>query len=129
MHVYLEVEMATNADRVTGLPDCANALARIDALPAENERWSRHVSVEVAAPLPFSVDQQVVAIENRVIADSQHLAVTDSNQRCAAGGDYVEALVGAAAAARGTELAYVAASPVRPMDREDVVVVGDAAVG
>jgi hypothetical protein len=49
-------------------------------------------------------------------------------QRCIAGGDDVEALVGAAAAARGAEFADRAAGSVRALDREDVVVVGGGAV-
>ena len=61
--------------------------------------------VEVAAVLAFAVDQQVVAVEDRVIAASAAPAVADRDQLGPAGGDDVEALVGAAAAARRAEFA------------------------
>ncbi|HEX4669990.1 MAG TPA: hypothetical protein VH275_08480 [Solirubrobacterales bacterium] len=83
--------------------------------------------VEVAAPLAFAVDQQVVAVENRVVADAQDAAIGDGDQLGPAGGDDVEALVGAAAVARDAEFADGAADAVRALDREDVAVVGDAA--
>jgi hypothetical protein len=86
------------------------------------------VGVEVAAVLAFAVDQQVVAVENRVVAAAQDAAAPDRDQRRVAGGDDVEALVTAAAAARDAEFADVAARPVWALDREDVVVVRDGAV-
>jgi len=85
--------------------------------------------VAVTAPLPFPVDQEIVAVEDWVIAAAQNLAAAHRHQRRAASGDDVEALVGAPAAARRTELADVAAGPVRALDRENVVVVGEAAGG
>ena len=97
------------------------------ARPVDRGR-AGHVGVEVAAVLAFAVDQQVVAVEDRVVAGAQHPAVAHRDQRRAAGGDDVEALVGAAAAARRAEFADRAAGPVRALDREDVAVEGDAAV-
>jgi hypothetical protein len=67
------------------------------------------VGVEVAAALAFAVDQQVVAVEDRVVAGPEDAAVADRDQRRLAGGDDVEALVGAAAVAAGAELADRAA--------------------
>jgi hypothetical protein len=94
------------------------------------------VGVEVAAPLAFAVDQQVVAVEDRVVGSAENAAVGDRDQRGLAGGDDVEALVGAAAVAGGAELPDRAAGPVRALDREDVAVVrspadraGDASRG
>jgi hypothetical protein len=86
------------------------------------------VGVEVGAILAFPVDQQVVAVEDRVIAGTQHLAVANGDQRRAAGGDDVEAIVSAATAARSAELADRAAGAVRALDREDVAVEGGGAV-
>jgi hypothetical protein len=129
MHVDLEVEMAANRDRVAGLPDEADRLAGVDSLAAVNQRRPRHVGVEVGAVLAFAVDQQVVAVEDRVIAGTQDLAVADRYQRRVAGRDDVEALVGAAAVAGGAEFADRAAGAVRALDREDMTVGGEAAVG
>ena len=89
---------------------------------------SRHVRVEVAARLPFAVEQQVVAVEDRVIAGPQHRAVAHRDQRSAAGGDDVEAFMPAATAARRAELTDVSPSAVRALNGEDVVEVGEAAV-
>jgi hypothetical protein len=86
------------------------------------------VGVEVGAALAFAVDQQVVAVEDRVIAAAQHLAVADRYQRRATGSDDVKALVGAAAAAGGAEFADRTAGAVRALDREDVAVEGEATV-
>jgi hypothetical protein len=74
------------------------------------------------------VDQQVVAVEDRVITGPQHLTVAHRDQRRVAGGNNVEALVGAAAAARSAEFSDRAAGAVRALDREDVAEVGEAAV-
>ena len=129
MHVDLEVEMTTDCDRIAGLPHRADSLAGIDALAAMDQGWPGHVGIEVASVLAFAVDQKVVAVEDRVVAGSQDPAVADGYQRRAAGGDDVEALVGAAAAAGGTEFTDRAAGAVRSLDREDVVEIGDGAVG
>lgn len=128
MHVDLEVEMASDADRVAGLPHGADALACEDALASPDQRRPGHVGVEVASCLAFAVDQQVVAVEDRVVAGPQDLAAADRHQRRATGGDDVEAFVPAAAAAGCAELADVAARAVGAPDGEDVVVVGTAAV-
>jgi hypothetical protein len=61
------------------------------------------------------------------MAPAQNAAAGNGNQLRPAGGDDVEALVGAAAATRRAEFADAAADAVRPLDREDVAVVGDAA--
>jgi hypothetical protein len=86
------------------------------------------VGVEVAAILAFAVDQQVVAVEDRVVAAAQGPAVADGDQLGAAGGDDVEALVAAATAARGAELANRPAVAMGTLDRKDVTVERDAAV-
>ena len=66
---------------------------------------------------------------DRVIARAQDLAVADRYQWRVAGGDDVEALVGAAAAAGGAEFSDWAAGAVGALDGEDVAVVGGGAVG
>lgn len=128
-NVNLEVQVTADRDRVAGLPHRADSLADIDAFAAVDQGRPRHVGVEVGAILAFAVDQQVVAVEDRVIAGPQHLAAPDRYQRRVAGGDDVKALVGAAAAAGGAEFADRAAGAVGALDREDVAEVGKAAVG
>jgi hypothetical protein len=127
--VDLEVEMAADRAGVAGLPHRPDTLPRIDAIAPMDQGRAAHMGVEVAAILAFAVDQQEVAVEDRVVAATQDAAVTDGDQWRAAGGDDVEALMGAAAAARGAEFADRAARAVRSFDREDVAVIGDAAVG
>jgi hypothetical protein len=128
VHVDLEVEVAADRDRVACLPHRADSLAGINALAAVNQGGPGHVGVEVGAVLAFAVDQQVVAVEDRVIAGVQNFAVANGDQWGAAGGDDVKALVGAAAAAGGTEFADRATAAVRALDREDVAVVGSGPV-
>jgi hypothetical protein len=125
--VDLEVEVATDADRVAGLPHRADALPLPDPLALVHQRRSRQVGVEVAALLAFAVDQQVVAVEDGVVAGPQDPAIGDRDQLGPAGGDDVEALVDAAAAAGCAEFADGATGSVRALDREDVAVVGDGA--
>jgi hypothetical protein len=126
--VDLEVEVAADRDCVAGLPHRADLLSGPDSVALFDQGRAGHVCVEVAAVLGFAVDQQVVAVEDRVVAAVQDAAIADRYQRGVAGGDDVEALVGSAAAAGGAEFAGVAARAVRALDREDVVVVGDGAV-
>jgi hypothetical protein len=126
--VYLEVEVTADGDRVACLPHRADSLSGPDSIALVDEGRTGHVGVEVAAVLAFAVNQQVVAVEDRVIAGLEDAAVADGYKRCVAGGDDVEALVGAAAVAGSTEFTYRASGPVRALDREDVVVVGEAAV-
>lgn len=126
--VDLEVEVAADRDRVAGLADGADLLARVDVIASPDQGRAGHVSVEVAALLAFAVDQQVVAVEDRVIARLQHRAVADRDQRGPASGDDVEALVSAAAAARGAEFADRTAAAMRALDGEDVGVVLDGTI-
>lgn len=129
MDVDLEVEVTADSAGIAGLPHHADPLALPDPLALVDQGRLPHVGVEVAAVLTFAVDQQVVAVEDRVIAGSQNLAVANRDQFGAAGGDDVEAFVRAPARAGRAEGADEAAGPVRPLDREDVAVVGGAAVG
>lgn len=116
----LEVEMTADGTGISGLADRANSLPGPDTIAALDRRQTDHVSVEVAALLALAVDQQVVAVEDRVIAHVQHKAGRDGNQGRAAGGDDVEAFVRPATAARGAEFADGAARPVRPVYGEDM---------
>src|SRR4051794_29173619 len=79
-HVDLEMEVAADCDRVAGLADRADSLAGVDTLAAVDQGGPRHVGVEVGAVLAFAVDQQVVAVEDRVIAAAQDSAVADRDQ-------------------------------------------------
>jgi hypothetical protein len=79
--------------------------------------------------LALPVDQQVVAIEHRVMAAAQHPAGAHRDQRRPAGSDDVEPFMRAPTAPWGSELADEAAGPVRPVNWEDVRVVAGAAVG
>jgi hypothetical protein len=127
--VDLEMEVAADADRVAGLADGADALALPDPLALGDRGWARQMGVEVAALLAFAVDQQVVAVEDRVVAGPKDAAVADRDQLGLAGGDDVEALVAATAAAPGAEFADPATGAVRALDRKDVAVVRSAADG
>lgn len=118
--VDLEVEVAADGAGVAGLADGADPLAGPDAVAAIDGRRAGQVGVEVAAPLGLAVDQQVVAVEDRVIAGAQHAPGRRRDERRPTGGDDVKALMSAPAAARDAELADVAAGPVGPSDREDV---------
>ena len=128
MDVDLEVEVAADRDCVAGLPHRTDSLSRPDSVALLDQGRAGHMGVEVGAILGFAVDQQVVAVEDWVVAGAQDAAVAYRYQRRVAGGDDVEALVAAAAAAWGAEFADVAARAVGALDREDVVVVGDSAV-
>jgi hypothetical protein len=123
--VDLEVEVAADRDRVAGLADSADPLPLPDPLAPVDRGRARQVGVEVAAPLAFAVDQQVVAVEDRVVGRAQDAAVGDRDQLGPAGGDDVESLVGATAATGGAEFTDGTANAVRALDREDVAVVGD----
>jgi hypothetical protein len=129
MHVDLEVEVAADGAGIAGLTDEADGLAGPDALSTTDQGRPGHVGIEVGAVLAFAVDQQVVAVEDGVIAGLEHLAVADRYERGSAGGDDVEALVSATAASRGAEFADRAAAAVRALDGEEVAEVGEAAVG
>lgn len=129
MDVDLEVELAADGTGVAGLTDHADPLAGPDVVAAVDERRPQQVRVEVAVLLALTVDFQVVAIEDRVIAGAQNLARGDGDQFGSAGGKDVEAFVDAAAVARGTELADRAAFAVRALNREDVGIEGLGPVG
>lgn len=122
------MEMATDADRVAGLPHGADALAGEDSITAVERGRVGHVGVEIGALLAFAVDQQVVAVEDGVVAGAQDPPSANGNERRAAGGDDVEAFVPTTAAARSAEFADVAAGAVPASNGEDVVVIGEAAV-
>lgn len=126
--VDLEVEMTADTDRVACLADGADPLPLPDPLPPSDQRRAGHVGVEVGPILAFAVDQQVVAVEDRVVAAAQDAAVADRDQLGTADGDDVEALVGAAAGARCPEFADRPARAVGALDREDVAVIGNAAL-
>jgi len=123
------VEVAANSAGVAGLADGADPLAGPDAVAAADRRRADQVRVEVAAALALTADREEVAVEDRVIADPPHTPGRHGEQRRATGGNDVEALVGAPAAARRAELADVTALGVRPGDREDVVAELDPAAG
>jgi hypothetical protein len=127
--VDLEVEVAADTDRVAGLADRADPLPRPHPLPPGNRGRDRQVGVEVAALLAFAVDQQVVAVEDRVVALAQDPPVAYRDQLGAAGGDDVEALMGAPAVAAGAEFADGAADAMRSLYGKDMRVEGQAAVG
>jgi len=74
------------------------------------------------------VDQQVVAVEDRVEAPSQDPAVANRDQLRAAGSGDVESFVDSPAVARRVVFADSPARTMSVRDREDVAEVGDAAV-
>lgn len=118
--VDLEVQMAADGAGIAGLADAADALAGPDAPAAVDARRADHVGIEVAAVLSLAVDQQIVAVEDRVVAGAQHAPGRHGDERRAAGSDDVETFVRAPARPRRAEFADGAARPVRPLDRKDV---------
>jgi hypothetical protein len=66
----LEMKVATDGDRIAGLADEADRLTGVNALAAMDEGRAGHMGVEVGAVLAFAVDQEVVAIEDGVVADT-----------------------------------------------------------
>jgi len=126
--VDLEVQVAAGADRVAGFADRADPLALQDPLTGMHRRRSRQVRVEVSAPLPLAVDQEVVAVQDRVVTATSDAAAGHRDQFGVAGGGDVEAFVDAAAVARGAEFTDTAPDPMRTADRKDVAVVRRAAV-
>jgi hypothetical protein len=122
------MKVAAHVAGVARLPDRPHPLAGPDSLTAMNDRRPNHVGVEVAAVLALAVDQQVVAVEDRVIAPAQDAAGHRRDKRRTAAGDDVEALMGAASAARRSEFADRAARAVRPVDREHVAIEGESTI-
>lgn len=118
--VDLKVEVAADGAGVAGLAYRTDSLAGPDGVAAVDRGRADQVGVEVAAVLTLAVDQQVVAVEDPVVAAAQHAARDRGHERRAAGGDDVEAFMAAAAVAGSAEFADRAAGPVRPLDREDV---------
>jgi hypothetical protein len=128
VNVDLEVEMAANRAGVAGLANRADALIGPDPLATANEGRAWHVGIEVAAVLAFAVDQQVVAVEDGVIAATQDRAATDGDERRATGSRDVEPFVPPAAVPRRPEFPNRPPRPMRPLDWKDVrVVLGPAA--
>jgi len=126
--VDLEVEVAADRAGVAGVADGTDGLAGEDPLAAVHRGRPGQVGVEVAAALARRADQQVVAVEDGVVAAAADPAAGRGDQRRAAGGDNIEALMGAPAAARRAELADVAARPVRTGDGKGVSAKGSPAI-
>ena len=108
----LEMQVAADGAGVARGAYCADPLASEDLIAAVDGSRSSQMRVEIAAPLPFPMDEDVVAVEDRVVAGPPYAAAPNGQERCPAGGDDVEALVDPAAAARRPELAD---RPPRPM--------------
>lgn len=129
VNVDLEMEVAADRPGVTGLAHGADSLSGPDGGAAMKRRGTAQVRVEVASLLPFAVDQQVVAVEDRVVTGAEHLAASHSDQRRAAGRHDVEAFMPAPTAAGRAVFTDRPPRPMRPLHRKDVVVVTDGAVG
>ena len=128
MSVKLEMQMAAGADRVAGFADRPDPLPRPDPLAATHRRRPDQVRVEVAAGFALAVDFEEVAVEDRVVAAADDLPGRRRDQTRTAGGGDIEAFVDAAAVAARVVFADRAADAVRRLNREDVAVVGEAAV-
>ena len=122
------MQHAADRPRVAGLADHGDPLPRPDPLPLVDERRHLQVREEVAAVLALTVDFQVVAVEDRVVAGPPNLAGDGRDDLDPAAGEDVEAFVDAAARARRAEFAYRAPFAVRALNREDVGEEGNAAV-
>ena len=122
------MEMATGADGIAGCADRADPLTRQDPIAAVNPGRAPQVRVEVPAVLTFAVDQQVIAVQDRVVAAAQYPTAGHRDQLGAAGGDDVEALMSSPPAARRPKLPDSPPRPVRPGNRKYVPVVRPPAV-
>jgi hypothetical protein len=120
--VDLEMEVAADAAGIAGRSHRSDPLTSPDAIATLNRGGQCQVSVEVAVLLALAVDQEEVAVEDWVITGAQHAAGRCRDEGRTTGGDDVEAFVNTAAAARSAKLADEAARPVRPTNREDVIV-------
>lgn len=127
-NVDLEVEVAADSASVARLPHRADALAGPDTLAAVDESGPRHVGIEVAAVLAFAVDQQVVAVQGRVVAPAKDPSAAHRDQRRPTGSRDVEPFVPPSSIPRRPEFSNGPPRPMRPVHGEDVRVVLDAAV-
>ena len=119
------MEMAADRAGVASVPNRPHPLAGPDPVVGPHRRRPLQVGVEVAAVLALAVDQEVIAVEDRVEPPSQDPAAADRHQPGPTSGDDVEPFVGPPAAARSAELADRAPRPVRPENGEDMAAVGD----
>jgi hypothetical protein len=126
--VDLEVEVTAGAGGVAGFADRADPLSLPDGLTPAEAGGPRQVGVEIAPPLAFAVDQDEVAVENRIETGAQDLAVADRDQLRPTRRRDVEPFVDAAAAAGRVVFADRPPRPMRSLNREDVAVVGNAAI-
>ena len=84
--------------------------------PRRTARRPAHVGVEVAAVLAFAVDQQVVAVEDRVVAASAGPAVADRDQPASRRRRRCRSPRGCGRRSRGAPNSPIApARPVRPL--------------
>lgn len=112
----LEMEVAADGSGVAGSADGADGLAGPNAVAPAHERRPAQVGIEVGARLGGAVNEEEVAIEDRVVAAAQDASGSRRQQGRAAGSNHVEPLVDTAAAARGaerSELGRVRAGAVR----------------
>src|SRR4051794_15630141 len=121
----MDLEMKVAADRasVAGLPHGAHTLTGPDPLTAVNRGRTRQVGVEVTAILAFAVDQQVVAIEDRVITAPQHPPAACGNQRRATGSNDVKAFMPPPTVTRSPKFTNRPPRSMRPINRKDVAVI------
>jgi GNAT superfamily N-acetyltransferase len=124
----LKVEMAAGAGRVAGFADRTDTLTLPDELSPVDTCRPREVGVEVAPLLPFTMDQDVVAVEDGVEPGPQDLSVAHRDELGPASGGYVEAFVDAAAAARRVIFPDRPTYSMRPLNRENVAIVGNPAI-
>ena len=116
----LEVKVAADGAGVAGLSHRADALAGEDASAPPDDRGTPQVGIEVAAALAGAVDEDEVAVQDRVETGASHAAAAHGEQPRATGSDYVEPLMRPPAAARRPELPNRPPSPVLPDHGEDM---------
>src|SRR4029077_16916219 len=114
VNVDLDVELAADRARVAGLADLADPLPRPDPLALVDARRVLHVRVHIGPVFFGAVDQQVVAVEDRVVADFPPLAGHRADQFGPTGGEDVEAFVDPPAIARCAKFTDRPAFSVRP---------------
>ena len=118
--------MQVAAHGVAGVADLAEVLAGVDGVADLHRGALAQVHVRVVDVRALAVDHDVVARRGMEAAEL-HLAAAGGDQRRAAGGEHVLALMGVPGAA-GAEVRAGAAEIVAAADREHVPVKRDRLV-
>ena len=124
----LEVEVAAGAGGIAGFADDPNRLALPEPLAAADRGRAGEVGVEIAAALAFAVDQDVVAVEDRVVAGLPDAPIADGYQPGAAASGDVKPFMDPPPIARRMKFPDRPSKPMSPLNRKDVPVIGSPTI-